>query len=98
MTMYATRIAKLMSFAPLVFRYYYIDFNHFTNVVRYRVHLMQKELERLEREANENQMYLCPQCNKRLPMLQVQSLRNKNFGFCCPACCPEVRQGASLSV
>jgi hypothetical protein len=68
-------------------RYYYLDYNHFTNVVRYRVHLMQKELERLEREANENQSYECPTCGNVLSVLQVQSLRNMRFGFCCPNCC-----------
>lgn len=59
-------------------------------MIRYRTHLMQKELERLEKEANENQMYLCTSCNKRMPMLQVQSLRNKRYGFCCPTCCQQV--------
>ena len=68
--------------------YYYIDFSHFTNVVRYRVHLMHRELERMEKEANDNQMYECPDCGRTLLVLEVQSLRNKRYGFCCPTCCP----------
>ena len=58
------------------------------NVVRYRVHLMHRELERMEREANDNQTYECPDCGRTLPVLEAQPLRNKRFGFCCPACCP----------
>lgn len=68
--------------------YYYIDFSHFTNVVRYRVHLMHRELERMEKEANDNQMYECPECGRTLLVLEVQLLRNKRYGFCCPTCCP----------
>ncbi|KAM3575240.1 hypothetical protein VYU27_002826 [Nannochloropsis oceanica] len=67
--------------------YYYIDFSHFTNVVRYRVHLMHRELERMEREANDNQTYECPHCGRTLPLLEVQPLRNQRYGFCCPTCC-----------
>lgn len=67
--------------------YYYIDFSHFTNVVRYRVHLMHRELERMEREANDNQTYECPDCGRTLPLLEVQPLRNQRYGFCCPTCC-----------
>lgn len=67
--------------------FYYIDFSHFTNVVRYRIHLMHRELERMEREANDNQTYECPVCGRALPLLEVQPLRNKRYGFCCPTCC-----------
>lgn len=57
-------------------------------MVRYRVHLMHRELERMEREANDNQTYECPDCGRSLSVLEAQPLRNQRFGFCCPTCCP----------
>ena len=47
----------------------------------------------MEREANDNQIYECPDCGRALSVLEAQPLRNRRFGFCCPTCCPNETHG-----
>jgi hypothetical protein len=66
---------------------YYIDYQSFTNIIRYRVHLMQKDLLKREVELS-SMLFECPSCNTRFSTLEAQKLITKDMKRACPHCCP----------
>ena len=68
---------------------YYIDYQLFVNVVRYRIHLMEKVIEAEERDEMNEVYFECPTCASRYTSLDAQRLLSADFKFICPNCCPE---------
>lgn len=66
-------------------KHLYIDYRAFVNVVRYRVHIMQKTLK--ERD-DKNINFKCPTCSTVYNALEVQHLKSKDAKFICSFCCP----------
>jgi transcription initiation factor IIE alpha subunit len=67
--------------------YWYVDYRHAVNVIRLRVHLMQKKLREQEQKELARQTYKCPQCDATFTVLEIQRLVNGARGFCCSHCC-----------
>jgi transcription initiation factor IIE alpha subunit len=67
--------------------YWYVDYRHAVNVIRLRVHLMQKKLREQEQKELARQTYKCPQCDSTFTVLEIQRLVNGARGFCCSHCC-----------
>jgi transcription initiation factor IIE alpha subunit len=66
---------------------YYIDYQVFTNIVRYRVHIMKEELTRREAEVN-SMNFQCLSCNFKCSSLESMKLLTKDMKRACPICCP----------
>jgi transcription initiation factor IIE alpha subunit len=65
-------------------RCWYIDYQLFVHVVRYRVHLIQSEI-----TAELNDIFFqCPTCKEKYSELTVQRLISKDLKFICGRCCP----------
>ena len=67
---------------------YYIDYQLFTDVVRYRMHLMQKEIISEERMELNGVFYECPTCAEKYSSLEAQRLLSGDHKFICSHCCP----------
>ena len=68
---------------------YYIDYQTFVNVVRYRIHLMQEELKVKDGSELDQVFYKCPLCNRIFSLIEVQKCADKDYKFICTDCCPE---------
>ena len=67
---------------------YYIDYQHFVHLVRYRIHLMQKDISKSEDVELNRHFLLCPTCKTKYSELEYYKVRDKNNVFICPQCCP----------
>ena len=67
---------------------YYIDYQLFVDVVRYRVHIMQNSLKSEEKLELNEVYYQCPTCSEKYTSLQAQRLLSGDFKFICSHCCP----------
>ncbi|TRM63736.1 TFIIE alpha subunit-domain-containing protein [Schizophyllum amplum] len=67
--------------------YYYIDYIHFCNVVKWRVWRMQKKIDSSTRNELENKGYLCTQCGQTYTALEVDKVLDFLTGeLICDAC------------
>jgi transcription initiation factor IIE alpha subunit len=76
---------------------YYIDYQQFVDAVRFRVHLMQRELVSEEKSELHEVYYECPTCKTRYNSLEVQRLICADFKFICNSCCPVTNFRAAKS-
>ena len=67
---------------------YYIDYQIFVNVVRYRIDLMDKTIRSLESTEFNEVFFQCPTCANRYSSLEAQKLLSADFKFICSSCCP----------
>lgn len=65
---------------------YYIDYQNFVNVVRYRVYLMNKHLISAERNELNEVYYQCPTCTDKFSSLQVLTMLSSDGKFICSHC------------
>ncbi|TFK49023.1 hypothetical protein OE88DRAFT_1683638 [Heliocybe sulcata] len=67
--------------------YYYIDYQHFCNVVKWRVAEMRRIIDSSLRNELDNKGYICPQCSKSFTPLEVDKLIDFSRGvFVCDDC------------
>ncbi|KAL6300958.1 TFIIE alpha subunit-domain-containing protein [Sparassis latifolia] len=72
-------------------QYYYIDYQHFCNVVKWRMKKMQKIIDTGLRNELDNKGYICPQCQKTFSPLEVDKLMDFTSNtFVCDICHAEV--------
>jgi transcription initiation factor IIE alpha subunit len=67
---------------------YYIDYQLFVNVVRYRVNCMQSELKVKQSSQNQKLQFRCPSCGTISDELDVLTSISKDQKFVCSSCCP----------
>ena len=84
-----------VTFHGATWKCYYIDYQAFVNVVRYRVHVMDQILKKKEADLI-NMMFECPTCNSRFTELESMKLRTKDNKRACPHCCPSNSTFASI--
>ncbi|KAI0683872.1 TFIIE alpha subunit-domain-containing protein [Cytidiella melzeri] len=72
-------------------QYYYIDYQHFCNVVKWRVAEMHRRIDSTLRNQLDNKGYICPQCGKSFSPLEVDKLVDFMAGtFNCDICRAEL--------
>ena len=67
---------------------YYIDYQSFVNIVRYRIFCMQKQLKDDEKSHRSSMQFKCPTCKSIYDALETQRLITKDRKRACPICCP----------
>lgn len=67
---------------------YYIDYQIFVNVIRYRIDLMVKAISSAEKVEFNEVFFQCPTCANRYSSLEAQKLLSADFKFICSSCCP----------
>ena len=67
---------------------YYIDYQIFVNVVRYRIDLMATAIRAAESTEFNEVFFQCPTCNNRYTSLEALKLRSADYKFICSSCCP----------
>jgi len=67
---------------------YYIDYQLFVDMVRYRVHLMDKAVNSSQNDEINETKYKCPTCAKEVGALDAQKCKSKDYKFICTSCCP----------
>lgn len=67
---------------------YYIDYQTFVDVVRFRVYLMDKTVNAAQNEEINETKYKCPTCSVEVTSLDAQRCKSKDYKFVCAACCP----------
>ncbi|KAI0792285.1 hypothetical protein C8Q75DRAFT_752189 [Abortiporus biennis] len=72
-------------------QYYYIDYQHFCNVVKWRVAEMRRRIDTTLRNELDNKGYVCPQCGKSFSPLEADKLIDFMAGtFNCDICHAEL--------
>ncbi|EJF56810.1 TFIIE alpha subunit-domain-containing protein [Dichomitus squalens] len=72
-------------------QYFYIDYQSFCNVVKWRMAEMRRIIDQGLRNELDSKGYLCPQCRKTFQTLEVDRLFNPALGtFNCDVCGAEV--------
>ncbi|KIK68629.1 hypothetical protein GYMLUDRAFT_36105 [Collybiopsis luxurians FD-317 M1] len=72
-------------------QYYYIDYAHFCNVVKWRIAKMRHKIDSTLRNELDNKGYICPQCKASYTPLDVDKLMDFARGcFVCEICQGEV--------
>ncbi|KAL4071438.1 hypothetical protein V8B97DRAFT_1871035 [Scleroderma yunnanense] len=72
-------------------QYYYIDYKHFCDVVKWRIAEMRRIIDSGLRNELDNKGYICPQCGKSYTPLEVDKLMNWDLGvFICEICGAEL--------
>ncbi|KAF9480590.1 hypothetical protein BDN70DRAFT_912638 [Pholiota conissans] len=72
-------------------QYYYIDYEHFCNVVKWRIAKMRQIIDSTLRNELDNKGYICPQCKQSYSPLEVDKLMDFNLGILvCEICHAEV--------
>lgn len=72
-------------------QYYYIDHQHFCNVVKWRVAEMRRKIDENLRNELDSKGYVCPQCGKSFATLEADHLIDFNLGgFYCDVCRAEL--------
>ena len=70
-----------------VYNFYFINYNLFVNVVKYRLDHMRKKLENEEQQAKNRPSFQCEQCSKTFSDLEVDRLLDFSSGlFKCTFC------------
>ena len=67
---------------------YYIDYQMFVDVVRYRIFLMRKKVNSAQSQEIAEVMYKCPTCKRVLRMTEAMLCKSKDYKFICSVCCP----------
>ena len=67
---------------------YYIDYQRFVDLVRYRVYLMDKMVNSSQNDEINETKYKCPTCAKEVGSLEAQKCKSKDYKFICTSCCP----------
>ncbi|CAB9519677.1 transcription factor IIE subunit 1 [Seminavis robusta] len=73
-------------------KFWYIDYNHAVHTIRFRLHLLRKQLEAAELRARSSSFYLCPgykdkRCNGRYTEEEAQQVVDFTSGlFLCQEC------------
>ena len=67
---------------------YYIDYQMFVDVVRYRVYLMRKKVNSAQSQEIAEVKYKCPTCKRILGMIEAMLCKSKDHKFICTTCCP----------
>ncbi|KAJ7171666.1 TFIIE alpha subunit-domain-containing protein [Mycena crocata] len=72
-------------------QYYYIDYEHFCNVVKWRIARMRKQIDTKGRNELDNKGYICPQCKTSYTPLDVDKLMDMALNaLICEICRAEV--------
>lgn len=72
-------------------QYYYIDYQAFCNVVKWRVAEMRRKIDHGLRNELDSKGYVCPQCGKAFSTLEVDRLIDISLGaFLCDVCRAEL--------
>ncbi|KAH9923017.1 TFIIE alpha subunit-domain-containing protein [Amylocystis lapponica] len=72
-------------------QYYYIDYQHFCNVVKWRIAEMRRIIDSSLRNELDNKGYICPQCSKSFSPLEADKLIDFAAGtFNCDVCHAEL--------
>jgi len=68
-------------------QYYFIDYQHFCNVVKWRVAEMRRRIDSTLRNDLENKGYICPNCKATFTTLEADRLMDfSRGGFYCDIC------------
>lgn len=71
--------------------YYYIDYELFCNVVKWRIAKMRHKIDHKLRNEIDNKGYICPQCKESYTPLQADKLMDMTRGiFACEVCHAEL--------
>ncbi|KAJ7596846.1 TFIIE alpha subunit-domain-containing protein [Mycena floridula] len=77
-------------------QYYYIDYEHFCNVVKWRMRKMGHKIDTTLRNELGNKGYFCPQCKATYPLLEANNLMDFSRGcFVCEICHAELEEAKS---
>lgn len=80
-------------------KYYYVDYQIFVAVIRYRIYIMQKKLTENKSKKVSGIFYECPSCKgKKYNEFDVISLLSADNKFICPACCRSDNLRATVSL
>ncbi|KAF7321870.1 HTH TFE/IIEalpha-type domain-containing protein [Mycena kentingensis (nom. inval.)] len=72
-------------------QYYYIDYEHFCNVVKWRIARMRKQIDTKARNELDNKGYICPTCKASYTPLDVDKLMDMTLNaLMCEICHSEV--------
>jgi len=72
-------------------QYFYIDYQHFCNVVKWRVAQMRRTIDNGTRNELDNKGYVCPQCGKAFSPLEADKLMDFSLAaFVCDICRAEL--------
>jgi transcription initiation factor TFIIE subunit alpha len=72
-------------------QYYYIDYQHFCNVVKWRVAEMRRRIDTNLRNELDNRGYICPQCHRSYSPMEVDRVMDYARGmFICEDCRAEL--------
>lgn len=72
-------------------QYYYIDYEHFCNVVKWRIARMRHKIDHKLRNEIDNKGYICPQCKQAYTPLEADKLMDFMRGvFVCEICQAEL--------
>ena len=75
--------------------YYYVNYNVFVNIVKYKLDHMRRKIEISERDSTSRAAYTCPTCGKIFSDLDVNQLIDFNSGLLlCSYCKSEVVEQA----
>ena len=71
-------------------KFYYIDYQMFVDVVRYRIFLMQRKVDSIKGDdaQSDNVSFECPTCHLSINMLEATRARSRDNKFICTRCCP----------
>lgn len=69
-------------------KFYYIDFQFFVDVVRYRLFLMQRRVDAQQSSDIQEVKFECPTCKLQISMLDATRSRSADQKFICTRCCP----------
>jgi transcription initiation factor IIE alpha subunit len=67
---------------------YYIDYQMFVDVVRYRIYLMKQKVDSATTQEISEVKYKCPTCKRVIGMTEAMRCRSKDYKFICSECCP----------
>jgi len=67
---------------------WYIDYQHFVYVIRFRMYLIQSELDKQETLEYNHLYFECPSCQAHYSELEAVRLLSKDNKFICSHCCP----------
>ena len=69
-------------------KFYYIDFQFFVDIVRYRLFLMQRRVDSQQSENIQEIKFQCPTCKLAISMLEATRSKSADNKFICTRCCP----------
>ncbi|KAI9091539.1 hypothetical protein DFS34DRAFT_323564 [Phlyctochytrium arcticum] len=76
--------------------YYYIDYKHFVDVVKFRIYRIGKIIEKEVQEQIANMPYKCPNCGREYSALDFAMLdKTENMIPLCDVCKIEIQQGTT---